>query len=186
MYWTARFLLVALVLAVASCAGFGTARSHITDAAAPRERSSGPVQVRWADPATFSELRLSGNRRESARGDWISELAAHLVMRAQDALPPGERLEIEITDIRRAGAYEPWRGIDAYDIRFMRDIYPPRVWLTYRRISADGRVVDGGERSLADAMYLSRSGLRSNTDPLRYEKRLLDDWVRHELPRSGA
>lgn len=177
---------VALVFA-ASLASMPPAHADVTDPAAARERaaSDGTVVVRWADPATFSELRLSGNRREAARGDWIAQLAEHLAARAQRALPPGARLEVEITDIRRAGAYEPWRGIDAHDIRFLRDIYPPRVWLDFRLTSADGAVVAEGSRALSDPMYLSR-GLRGDSDPLRHEKRLLDDWLRRELPRDGG
>lgn len=178
---------LAALLLVASLAPAPSARADVTDPDAPRERASpdGTLQVRWTDPAEFSELRLSGNRRESARGDWIGELAEHLAARAQRALPPGERLEVEITDIRRAGAYEPWRGIHAHDIRFLRDIYPPRVWLAYRRTAADGRIIDEGTRALADAMYLSR-GLRGDSDTLRHEKRLLDAWLRRDLPRDGA
>src|SRR3546814_16384748 len=75
----------------------------------------------------FTEIRRSGNRREARRGDWVHDLAEYLRKRARDRLPDGQRLEVTITDITRAGNYEPWRGISADSIRFMRDIYPPRI-----------------------------------------------------------
>ncbi|MNW13751.1 hypothetical protein D3C71_2117880 [compost metagenome] len=46
---------------------------------------------------------------------------------------------------------------------------------------ASGQVIEQGERKLSDSGYLFNSSLPSNTDPLRYEKRLLDDWVRREF-----
>jgi hypothetical protein len=67
------------------------------------------------------------------------------------------------------------------DVRFLRDIYPPRITLQFTLTDANGQVIDQGERRLSDTGYLFNSSLPSNTDPLRYEKRLLDDWLRREL-----
>src|SRR3546814_8485015 len=50
--------------------------SDVTDPEAPRSLpADGPVDVRWTDPAQFTEIRRSGNRREARRGDWVHELA---------------------------------------------------------------------------------------------------------------
>ena len=77
----------------------------VTDPAAPRSLpEQGPVSVRWEDPANFSEIRYSHNQFESRRGNWVEELAEHLRESTEPRLAPGERLEINITDIRRAGA----------------------------------------------------------------------------------
>src|SRR3546814_5481788 len=95
--------------------------SDVTDPEAPRSLpADGPVDVRWTDPAQFTEIRRSGNRREARRGDWVHDLAEYLRKRASDRLPDGQRLEVTITDIARAGNYEPWHGINADSIRFMR------------------------------------------------------------------
>jgi len=84
-------------------------------------------------------------------------------------------------DIKRAGDYEPWHGPRGSDIRIMRDIYPPRITLQYTLKDASGRIVDEGEAKLSDTGYLHNLGLKSDSDPLRYEKRLIDDWVKREL-----
>jgi len=159
---------------------------NVTDPDQPRSLpEQGAVSVSWTDPAQFTELRYSRNRWEAKRGDWVRQLAEHLRTSAGERLPPGERLDIVITDIRRAGDYEPWHGASAQDIRFMREIYPPRITLNFKRYDASGRVVAEGERKLVDSMYLSSTGT-SDSDLLRYEKQLLDDWLRRDLLKSAS
>jgi hypothetical protein len=169
----------AMTIALAACAGAHALR--VTDASLPRALpGAGPVDVHWIDPAQFTELRYSFNRHEAARGDWVVQLAEYIRDRAAQQLPPGERLDVEILDIERAGEYEYFFG-PATDIRVMRDIYPPRMRLHVRRTGADGRVIEEGERRISDIAYLTGPQPLSNTDPLRYEKRMIDRWVRREL-----
>lgn len=172
-----------LVLACLLAAGGADAKPRtVSDPQAPRALpAEGPVQVQWTDPAQFTELRYSRNRWDAQRGDWVEDLAEHLRKQASKQLPEGQKLEVTITDIKRAGDYEPWHGPRLDDVRIMRDIYPPRISLQFTLTDANGQVIDQGERKLSDTGYLLNSSLPSNTDPLRYEKRLLNDWVRREL-----
>jgi hypothetical protein len=174
--------------AIALLATMATACAHqplqkVTDAGAPRSLpAEGPVDVRWRDPETFAEIRNSHNPTESRRGDWVTELAGHVRKRAAGRLAPGERLDVEFIDIDLAGDFEPWRGISMDDTRFMREIYPPRITLSFTRTDAAGAVVAQGERRLVDAMYLGGPG-GSDNDMLRYEKRMLDQWLARDIPR---
>lgn len=173
----------AWLLAGLFAAGTATAKlSDVTDPQAPRSLpADGQVDVQWTDPAQFSEILHSGNRREARRGDWVQDLAQYLRRRADKQLPAGQRLEVTITDIERAGDFEPGRGARTDSIRFMRDIYPPRMALDFKLLGSDGAVLAQGSRRLSDLGYLQR-GLRStDSDPLRYEKQLIDDWLRDEF-----
>lgn len=155
---------------------------NVTDPDAPRALpAEGRVAVEWADPAGFTELKYSGNPWEARRGNWVFDLAEHLRESAEEHLPAGQRLQVRITDIRRAGMYEPWRGMQLRDVRIMRDHYPPRMELSFERVDGDGRVVESGERSLVDGAYLMRSSPIGGTDPLRYEKAMIDRWARGEF-----
>ena len=162
------------------------ASSRVDDPDAPRSlQLQSPVSVGWDDPTGFSELRHSHNRIEAARGNWVEQIARHLQSRIADALPAGERMELTITDIERAGDYEPWTGVDLRDVRVVRDLYPPRMRLSFTRYGADGQVIAQGERKLADLGFLF--GTRANElDPLRFEKRMIDHWVRRELQPAAA
>jgi hypothetical protein len=177
-------LLLALGFALSGCAAPGGAGLLAADA--PRALpGSGPVSVAWTDPAGFSELRFSGNRFESARGRWLSDLATYLRDRAAARLPAGERLELTITDVQRAGRYEPMYRMDMQDVRVVRDIYPPRITLRFRHFDASGTVVSEGERTLTDPGFLTHAVPLSDSDTLRYEKRMIDGWLRSEF-RTAA
>ena len=167
-------------LALGGCATPGHADMLATDA--PRALpEQGPVSVSWADPSTFSEIRDSGNRQDSAQGTWLQDLARYMRQQAERRLPPGDTLQLTLVDVQRAGQYEPWRGMRMQDTRIIRDVYPPRMTLRFRQLDAGGNVVAEGERKLVDAAFLQTASGDRN-DPLRYEKRLVDSWLRREFP----
>lgn len=172
-----------LTLALVATAASAKVR-NVTDPDAPRSLpAEGAVAVQWTDPAEFSELKFSGNQWEARRGNWVFELAEHLRKEAAKRLPEGERMEVTITDIDRAGKYEPGRGVQFDSVRIMREIYPPTMELSFVRYAADGSVLAEGERRLRDTMYLSNVSIAGRNDSLRYEKQLVDDWLREELGR---
>ena len=175
-----------LLLTGAFALGDASARvRNVTDPDAPRSLSEpGAVSVRWQDPAKFSEIRYSHNRYESKRGNWVETLAKHVRKYATPRLPAGERLDINITDIELAGDYEPWRGVHLQDTRIIREIYPPRITLSFTRTGPNGEVIAQGERKLVDHGFMMGSGTAGlDSDPLRYEKAMLQHWLARELPK---
>lgn len=175
----------AMIAGMAACLVFvglaGCATTPVVSSAPGELPRQGPVQVAWNDPATFREISYGRDRLETRRGVWIEQLASYLRIQAERRLAPGEQLDVNFVDVDRAGEYEPWLGPRYDDVRIMRDLYPPRITLDFRRLDASGRVIDEGRRRLTDATYLSRAGIGRDNDPLIYEKRLLDDWLRREF-----
>lgn len=160
---------------------------NVTDADAPRSLpAEGPVSIDWTDPAQFSDIRYSGNRWEAERGNWVEQLAQYLQKSALKKLPQGESLQVTITDIKRAGSYEPWHGANLRDTRIIRDMYPPRISLTFKRLDSRGEVIEQGERKLSDSGFLTGSTRFGDSDPLRYEKRMLDDWLKREFKQDTS
>ncbi|KAB7769949.1 DUF3016 domain-containing protein [Xanthomonas maliensis] len=178
-----RLLSASLLLAGLLAAATVQARvSSVTDPETPRALpSDGPVDVRWTDPAQFSELRFSSNRWEAQQGDWVTQLAEHFRKSAARQLAPGQHLSVTITDIRRAGQYEPWHGPRLQDVRIVKDIYPPRLSFQYTLTDAQGHVIDEGERKLVDSAFLMSGPRLNDSDPLRFEKAMIDDWVRKQF-----
>ncbi len=175
-----RFAPLLLAMGLAACAG--TRGPGMLAADAPRALpASGPVSVAWSDPAGFAELRHSSNLYEAASGDWLPQLAEYLRKRAEQRLGSGERLELTILDVDRAGEYEPWIGVNYHDTRIVRDIYPPRMTVQFKHYDSAGMVVAEGERKLTDPGFLTNASPINNNDPLRFEKRMIDAWLRREL-----
>jgi len=67
----------------------------------------------------------------------------------------------------------------------VRDIYPPRLEFSFRLLDASGQVVKEAQRRLLDLAFQLRSSLINQHDTLRYEKTMLDDWLREEFPRPA-
>jgi len=142
------------------------------------------VDVQYVDPDNFTEFRhaaIGVNRNE--RG-WLNTLARHIAQRAGAALPAGQRLNIVVTDVDRAGDYEPWHGGQSADVRIVRDIYPPSIDLNFTLLSADGTILRAGQTRLHDASFMMRMN-RYSDDPLRYEKSMVDDWVSRAFAPAG-
>ena len=153
-------------------------------ATAPSPAAAERVRVDWTNPGDFAEAKENpgfGIGRQTPE-EWLPELAKHLQTRADRVLPAGERLAVTFTNVKRAGTYEPWRGPQWDDVRIVKDIYPPRISLHFTLTSANGATLSEGDRSLRDPAFLSRGLLYAQDDPLRFEKRLLDDWLRREFP----
>jgi len=168
-----RFAFLTLSAAAVLTAGFAVA------APAPAAADS-RVEVTWNPPDELSEVRQAVRPQRQPPLEWLEKLAAHLRQRADPMLPAGERLKVTITDIKLAGDYEPWHGPRFDEVRIVKDIYPPRIDLHYALIGSDGTTLREGDAKLRDPAFLSRSSA-NDSDSLRYEKRLLDDWLRREF-----
>ena len=175
-------LSTALALAFAF-SGIACAQTRdVTDPSAPRAlQDDGPVTVQWTDPAQFTEIRGSLNSWEARRGNWVQELAEHLRDGIRERIGEGERVEVVITDIRRAGDFEPGRGPQTDHVRVMRDIYWPRMTLEFSHYDAAGGLIRGGERELSDQNFMSSIRGRTRNQALRYEKNMIDDWLQREF-----
>lgn len=138
-----------------------------------------PVQVQYIHAENFADV---GNRRfsdERLRAAYLEQLRGHLAGHAAALLGAGERLIVSITELDMAGEFEAWRP-PLGDTRIVKDIYPPRIDLTFRLAADDGKVIKEGARRLRDPAFLLGAN-RYSDDPLRYEKALIDRWLEQEL-----
>jgi len=145
------------------------------------------IQVIWAPTDKLTEVRDNQMQRGWLRPeDWMKSLSDDLRKRADRVLPAGEQLQVTINDIKLAGSYEPWRRSEQQDIRILKDIYPPRVELHYKLMASDGSTIREGDKKLVDGAYLQRSVAADSTDPLRYDKRLLSEWLSKEFRNKDS
>ncbi|MGY3041726.1 hypothetical protein ACVWWQ_003359 [Rhodanobacter sp. TND4EL1] len=143
---------------------------------AVQAQASNPVSVRYSHPAHFTEATRSVGFHPDDDA-YLEPLKAYFIQRAARILAPGQRLDVVVTDVDRAGEYEPWRGPNFNNVRIVKDIYPPRIDLDFTLYGADGKVLRSGSRKLRDVAFLSRVSA-TDQDSLRYEKSLIDRWLR--------
>jgi hypothetical protein len=128
------------------------------------------VTVSYTKPEEFSDLPFVPQDREQV----LRQLSEYLVKLGQK-LPEGQQLTIEVTDIDLAGRLIPSRRT-GNDLRVMNGGADwPRITLRYT-LETDGKVLSSGEANLSDMNYLNKASRISSSEPLRYEKQMIDDW----------
>ena len=142
-----------------------------------------PVEVRFSDPARFTDLRFTTSDPAHDTADLADELRRYLERRGPAYLPPGKRLAVVITDVDMAGDLRPNRRSIYMTGREIRGIYPPRVDLEFRVVGADGAVERQGRRELRNNAYLYDKYAKQRV-PLVHEKALLERWLAAEFPTT--
>ncbi len=148
------------------------------DAEEPRDIQAGTVSVTTANPATFTPAPGEVAESKAARAAWVEALCEHIADKIAASLPDGERVEVRISDIRRVAAM-PGAGRTSSSSSSEpggQDVVPPRIVLSFKRLSPKGKVLQTASRTLQDSS-LQLKGRRYTGDKLRYEKALVDDWV---------
>jgi hypothetical protein len=132
--------------------------------------ASAAVSVTYVQPEKFADMPFSPAERE----DLLAQLTAHFKDLGK-SLAPGQDLRIEVLDFDPAGRLIP-------NTRFGRDLRVlngradwPRMHLRYA-LEQDGQVLKSGEAELADMNYQQSHSRYFDSEPLRYEKQMVDDW----------
>jgi hypothetical protein len=159
------------------------AAAGVVLAAAP-DKPASAIEVTFVAAEKFTDAKDDYMDSDRGREAVLGELKQHLVTHGAKYLAKGERLQITVTDVDLAGDFEPWRGINFQDIRIVKDIYPPRVNLEFKLVDAEGKVISEGKRQLRDLGYLMGMAMPTS-DPLRFDKEMLNDWLRQEFRRKA-
>jgi len=141
------------------------------------------VTVTSNDADTLSDVRLGSTSEETSLEIVLDEFREHLNRIAKRYLTEGQTLEINFTDIDLAGEFEPWRSMQYQDVRWVKDIYIPRLKFDYKLTGADGEVIAEGSENLTDMSFLWH--VRSlDQSSVRYEKEILTTWMRRFRTKS--
>jgi Protein of unknown function (DUF3016) len=136
---------------------------------------AGTVTVSFIHPETYTDASLSGGHTTKA-DQWTFDEIGRYLESLGARLPPQQVLTLDVSNVDLAGKIEWWRRRDAYNLRILRDVYPPRFRL-HHRLAEGGRTLLEAEESVVDPMYLANSALYfTPTDPLRFEKAMLRNW----------
>jgi hypothetical protein len=136
---------------------------------------AGSMTVSFINPETYTDASLSNGYGPKADQSTLAEIGRYLEGLGARFLKPGEILSLKVLNVDLAGKVEWWRRF-AYDVRVLKDIYPPRFTINYSLVSG-GRMLVEGQETVVDPNYLSNPGIYfSPNDPLRFEKAMLTNW----------
>jgi hypothetical protein len=128
------------------------------------------VTVNYIEPDKFADMPFTPWERE----DVLKEMTEHF-QKLGRALPPDQNLIVDVLDIDLAGRIYPGAR-SGHDIRIMRGGADwPHMRLHYT-LEERGTVVASGDAQLSDMNYQQSFNRYTDGDPLRYEKRMIDEW----------
>lgn len=138
-------------------------------AAAMPAHAAGTVEVRFVDPANYSDIGFASADRERH----LQTLEGHF-QRLAGQLPDGQTLQVDVLDVDLAGELRPHRGNDLRVLRGGADW--PRMTLRYELRDASG-VLKSGEQRISDPAYrFEMRGSHRYGGALGYEQRLIEHW----------
>ena len=142
----------------------------------PNPAATSDITVNFKDSDKFTDVRESVSGPTSQY--YLDELSKELKEDAARRLTAGQKLTVTFTDIDLAGDIPPGQ---LNDIRVIKSIYRPRMTLTFKLVDATGTVLKEGDRTLLDFSFMGNIPMGNQSDPLRYDKTLLSDWVNKEF-----
>jgi hypothetical protein len=131
--------------------------------------------VKYIEPDKFSDVPFTPWERD----DTLKQITDHFNKLGQ-SLPEGQDLHVDVLDIDLAGRAIP-SARAGRDIRVVRGLADwPRMKLRWS-VEQNGQVVKSGQDDIQDMDYQNHVHDYFDSDPLRYEKQMLDDWFKKSI-----
>jgi len=135
------------------------------------------LELRFAQPERFVDAGDGPLERERN----LAELESYMRGQAAQRLPASQKLLVEVLDLNLAGDVKPvGRSMDR--LRVLSQVDWPSMELRFV-LSEGGKTLREGKQRLVDMNFLGRGSAieHGGGEPLRYEKRMLDDWFEKEF-----
>lgn len=137
--------------------------------------ASAGVTVNYVESEKFSDLPFAPWERKEV----LDVLAEHFVKLGK-SLPAGQELTVDVTDIDLAGREYPFIRA-GHDLRVLKGMADWPVMQLRYTLSANGQVVKSGDARLSDMNYLQRSNRLHDSERLRFEKRMIEEWFNQTI-----
>jgi hypothetical protein len=133
------------------------------------------VNITWTEPDKYRDIDSGTEGRKRFRENMFNEFEKHLSKLA-NALPASQILNIDVTDIDLAGDV---LASGLHQIRVIKDLYFPRIKLSFTLINAEKVIILSDNVNLKDMSFMMGGRLKYRNNALNYEKKLLDDWFKN-------
>jgi hypothetical protein len=145
--------------------------------------SATSLNMSFDAPDAFTDFTFQSLSEQRTASIFTKDVERALQSTVEKYLPEESVLNLQFTDIDLAGDVQPWRNRNNADIRYVENIYPPRLKFSYQIVAPDGSVLREGEENLSDMAFMMRAAFNIHRNNFYYETELLKDWLR-ELGRE--
>ena len=137
--------------------------------------ASAGVDVKYIESDKFADLPFAPWEREHV----LKELTDYFG-KLGEKLPEGQDLALEVTEIDLAGReYPNMRG--GRELRILKGTADwPMMQLRYT-LTQNGQILKTGDAQLSDMNYMQRINRFSDSDSLRAEKRMIEEWFNETI-----
>lgn len=141
------------------------------------------VTVNWENPKEYTDMRPSNESRSRFLKRTLNQFD-EIFAELGEQLPDGHTLDVLVTNVDLAGQVWPQQfvglGHGGGDVRLIKNIDIPRMAFSYT-LRNQGGVIKEAEVNLKDMGFLDRAIRGFDSEPLRYEKRMLERWFDKEF-----
>jgi hypothetical protein len=162
-------------LALALALGFLAQGAARADAPLPGSR----VLVTYDHPEKFLDIRDANFPTAEGEDRIIESLRAYITRRATALLPAGDSLYVTFINIKLAGVFAV--GEVAPRGRIVTAGTPPLFMFGWAVTDPSGKVIRRAWEKLEEPYFMGLFRNADPGDPLRFEKAVLDDWMRNNL-----
>lgn len=142
------------------------------------------LTVELIEPKEFTDFSVQGMDENRTAAIFESELKRFISLEISRLLPDGVFVHLEVTDVDMAGDIQPWRNRHQADIRYIEQIYPPRMSFRYVIKSENDEILATGETRIRDMNFMFGLNNRFRTyNSFQYEFSMLADWLRRDVPK---
>ena len=141
---------------------------------------AGEVSVQWQQPEKFTDIRPANDTRKAYRERILKKFDSFFAELA-GKLPEGYKWEVTVTDLDLAGDVDYFAGGAGNPLRVVKDIYSPAIKFSYVVRDKHGEEVASAQEKLRDMGFMQTLNSVNNSDELRYERQMLEDWFSKEL-----
>ncbi|MCG9695521.1 DUF3016 domain-containing protein [Shewanella sp. Isolate11] len=140
----------------------------------------GMVNITWQGVDKYRDIKAVSEIQSRYEQRVFDVITKQLNKSVSKVFKANQTLKMQVTDVDLAGDVRPTFGATAsHDIRLITDLYPPRLTFSYQ-VLEDEKVIMVGDEKLKDMGFLQTTGVTSN-QPLRYEAKMLDEWVKKKI-----
>lgn len=143
---------------------------------------AGSAHVTFVNPERFADIGPYINGPEAAAN--MAQIALHIEQLAARRLAANQVLEVDVLNVQLAGYLDRRTGRNE-PYRVMLEGYWPSITLRYRLMQG-GTVLASGEETASDMAYLHFINRYPDSDRLRYERRMLDNWFDSRFVKRQA